>query len=34
MLKDRFRLPEVLVFAGPNGSRKFTITAMAKIVGE
>ena len=27
-------LPEVVVFAGPNGSGKTTITRMAKIVGE
>ena len=27
------RLPEVIVFAGPNGSGKTTITRMAKIVG-
>lgn len=27
-------LPEVMVFAGPNGSGKTTITKMAKIVGE
>lgn len=28
------RLPEVVVFAGPNGSGKTTITSMARIVGE
>ena len=28
------RLPEVMVFAGPNGSGKTTITKMAKTVGE
>ena len=28
------RLPEVMVFAGPNGSGKNTITRMAKTVGE
>ena len=28
------KLPEVIVFAGPNGSGKTTITKMAKIVGE
>ena len=27
------RLPEVIVFAGPNGSGKTTITRMAKTVG-
>ena len=27
------RLPEVVVFAGPNGSGKTTITRMAKTVG-
>ncbi len=31
---DSVRLPEVIVFAGPNGSGKTTITKMAKIVGE
>ena len=30
---DFVRLPEVVVFAGPNGSGKTTITKMAKIVG-
>lgn len=33
MLKDKSKLPEVMVFAGPNGSGKTTITKMAKIVG-
>ena len=28
------KLPEVLVFAGPNGSGKTTITKMAKTIGE
>ena len=28
------KLPEVIVFAGPNGSGKTTITKMAKTVGE
>jgi len=28
------KLPEVIVFAGPNGSGKTTITGMAKTVGE
>ncbi len=27
------RLPEVMIFAGPNGSGKTTITHMAKTVG-
>lgn len=27
------RLPEVIVFAGPNGSGKTTITCMAKTIG-
>ena len=31
---DAVRLPEVVAFAGPNGSGKTTITRMAKIVGE
>lgn len=31
---DRVKLPEVMVFAGPNGSGKTTITRMAKTVGE
>lgn len=31
---DTIKLPEVMVFAGPNGSGKTTITRMAKIVGE
>ena len=30
---DKVRLPEVMVFAGPNGSGKTTITSMAKTVG-
>lgn len=28
------KLPEVVVFAGPNGSGKTTITKMAKTVGD
>ena len=31
---ETIRLPEVMVFAGPNGSGKTTITKMAKIIGE
>ena len=31
---DHVKLPEVMVFAGPNGSGKATITRMAKTVGE
>ena len=31
---NTIKLPEVVVFAGPNGSGKTTITRMAKIVGE
>ena len=31
---NTIRLPEVIVFAGPNGSGKTTITKMAKTVGE
>ena len=31
---DIVKLPEVMVFAGPNGSGKTTITGMAKTVGE
>ena len=31
---DVVKLPEVVVFAGPNGSGKTTITSMAKIIGE
>ena len=27
------RLPEIIVFAGPNGSGKTTITRMARTVG-
>ena len=33
MLKNKKRLPEVIVFAGPNGSGKTTITRMAKTIG-
>ena len=32
--KNEILLPEVIVFAGPNGSGKTTITKMAKTVGE
>lgn len=32
--KSEIRLPEVIVFAGPNGSGKTTITRMSKTVGE
>ena len=32
MLKNK-KLPEIIVFAGPNGSGKTTITHMAKITG-
>lgn len=32
--KNGIWLPEVIVFAGPNGSGKTTITKMAKTVGE
>lgn len=31
---DIVKLPEVIVFAGPNGSGKTTVTGMAKTVGE
>jgi len=31
---NNIKLPEVVVFAGPNGSGKTTITRMAKVVGE
>lgn len=31
---NTIKLPEVVVFAGPNGSGKTTITRMAKVVGE
>ena len=31
MLNNTIKLPEVVVFAGPNGSGKTTITRMAKI---
>ena len=33
-MSDKIKLPEVLVFAGQNGSGKSTITRMAKTVGE
>ena len=32
-MSPKTRLPEVMVFAGPNGSGKTTITRMAKTVG-
>ena len=32
-VNDAVKLPEVMVFAGPNGSGKTTITKLAKIVG-
>ncbi len=31
---ERIKLPEVMVFAGPNGSRKTTIKRMARTVGD
>ena len=34
MLNNTIKLPEVVVFAGPNGSGKTTITRMAKVVGD
>ena len=33
-MPDRILQPEVIVFAGPNGSGKTTITKMAKTVGK
>ena len=33
MSENKKRLPEVIVFAGPNGSGKTTITRMAKTIG-
>jgi predicted ABC-type ATPase len=33
-MSDKVKLPEVIVFAGPNGSDKSTITRMARTVGE
>ena len=30
MSKNKYKLPEIIVFAGPNGSGKTTITHMAK----
>ena len=32
-MSQNSRLPEVMIFAGPNGSGKTTITSMAKTVG-
>ena len=32
-MSQKNRLPEVMIFAGPNGSGKTTITRMAKTVG-
>ncbi len=32
-MSQKSRLPEVMIFAGPNGSGKTTITSMAKTVG-
>lgn len=32
MCEARGKMPEIIVFAGPNGSGKTTITRMAKIV--
>ena len=34
MSNNTIKLPEVVVFAGPNGSGKTTITRMAKVVGD
>ena len=34
MLENKIKLPEVIVFAEPNGSGKSTITKMAKTVGK
>lgn len=34
MLNNTIKLPEVVVFACPNGSGKTTITRMAKVVGD
>ncbi len=34
MVSNDNRFPEIIVFAGPNGSGKTTITKMAKVVGE
>jgi len=33
-LNESNRFPEIMVFAGPNGSGKTTVTKLAKIVGE
>lgn len=33
MPKNNYKLPEIIVFAGPNGSGKTTITHMAKTNG-
>ena len=32
-MSKRNRLPEIIVFAGPNGSGKTTITCMARTIG-
>ena len=32
-MSKRNRLPEIIVFAGPNGSGKTTITRMARTIG-
>ena len=32
-MSKRYRLPEIIVFAGPNGSGKTTITRMARTIG-
>ena len=34
MLSDKSIRPEIIVFAGPNGSGKTTITKMARTVGK
>lgn len=32
-MSKKNRLPEIIIFAGPNGSGKTTITRMARIIG-
>ena len=32
-MSQKNRLPEVMIFAGPNGSGKTTVTRMAKTIG-